>query len=295
MKVFNKIGLFTMPEYTPKSVEVLNTLAQLLTQSGYEVIIHRFAQESCELKLPTARLRDMCAMVDVVISIGGDGTLLRAARRLSKTETPVIGVNRGTLGFLTDISPKQFETQLLPILKGEYEISERFLIQGKVCHQNECFETNNALNDITLFPGNAAQLIEFSLFINDRFVYRQRSDGMIISTPTGSTAYALSAGGPILQPDLNAMLLVPKAPHSLSCRPLVISANNTIRLQVNGYKGAKPGVSFDGHHNIELDLEDELIITQQEKPLQLLQPKGKDYFYALRSKLHWSTQPTNTE
>lgn len=235
-------------------------------------------------------LETLAQHCDLVIAVGGDGNLLNAARHLSLHKVPVLGINRGQLGFLTDVSPDQIDSMLRPILEGAYSESQRFLLQGQVYRNGKLIAQGNALNDIVLFPGDIAQLIEFELRIDNQFVYSQRSDGLIISTPTGSTAYALSAGGPIIEPDLQAMVLVPKLPHSLTSRPLVIDAKRIVSLHIPDYNKLAPRLSFDGQEHVSLEIQDEVRIQQQAQPLRLIHPKGYDYYHTLRTKLHWGTQ-----
>ena len=221
-----------------------------------------------------------------MIAVGGDGNLLQAGRVLSRHDTPVIGINRGRLGFLTDVNPTQLDAQLKPMLDGKYHAESRFLIEGQVNDD----KTYNALNDIVLFAGEAAQLVSFEVSINDQFVYQQHSDGLIVSTPTGSTAYSLSAGGPIVAPELNVTLLVPKYPHNLNSRPLIVDADSTITIKVLAGR-VMPRLSFDGHNTHELQMDDIITIKKQAQPLTLLHPANHDYYHTLRHKLGWAAKP----
>ncbi len=278
MPAFRHIGLFCLKGHA-QSQETLESLQQQLEARHYQVSLYPLTSpETDPEKTP----------VDVVISIGGDGTLLRIARGLSLQGIPVIGINRGTLGFLTDILPHQILSHLIPMLEGHAQESQRFLLEGSSPQHSK---KNNALNDIVLFSGQAS-LLEFELRIDGEFVYRQRSDGLIISTPTGSTAYALSAGGPVLTPDVDAILLVPKSPHALSFRPLVIPSHQNIQLEVINYRDQAPKISFDGHEEWVLEREELFTISRQAKPLRLLHPKTHNDYQVLRSKLHWSVMPT---
>jgi len=278
---FQTIGLFC-PAGHAQHHSTLTQLTAFLKDHGFTPLRYLAPSPSHAKKNPE---------VDAVISIGGDGTLLRIARGLSKQQIPLIGMNRGTLGFLTDIAPEHFEASLLPLLKGSYQESHRFLLEGTLTNaQGQRVVQNNALNDIVLFSMQSS-LVEFDVWIDDRFVYRQRSDGLIISTPTGSTAYSLAAGGPIVMPETQAILLVPKAPHALTFRPLVIPSHQTIRIEIAHYRDRAPHVSFDGHEDLPIQTGDSLVITQQETPLVLLHPPGHDNFQALRSKLQWAMMP----
>lgn len=227
---------------------------------------------------------------DLAVVVGGDGNLLKAARTLSLHDIPVIGINRGQLGYLTDINPETIAKQLKPILEGDFIQEERFLIQAQVNRDGKDIHKGSAMNDIVLFPGDIAQMIEFELKMDETFVYSQRSDGLIISTPTGSTAYNLSAGGPILQPDMNALILVPMFPHTLTSRPVVIDADETVCIHISEDNKMEPRLSFDGQAHFNLNIGDVITITKRAHPLRLLHAKNYDYYTVLREKLHWGSQ-----
>jgi NAD+ kinase len=287
---FHTIGLIGT-HTNPLVGETVERTLQLLTRWGRTVIVETSsAQALSQSPAKTGDLKTLAEHCDLVIAVGGDGNLLNAARHLSLNEVPVLGINRGQLGFLTDVSPDLLELMLNPILNGEYVEGKRALLEGCIKRNGEIVGQGNALNDVVLFPGDIAQLIEFELRINGKFVYSQRSDGLIISTPTGSTAYSLSAGGPIISPQLNALVLVPKLPHTLTSRPLVIDADSVINLDLAEYNKVSPKLSFDGQHHFDLSLGDEIIIRKQANPLRLIHPQGYDYYHVLRTKLHWGTQ-----
>lgn len=288
MSAFRTVGIVGI-HHNPLVAETVEHLLKVLPQWGYEVLIETSTaetQDQCQARdIATDQLGKQS---DVVIAVGGDGNLLHAGRILSLTDTPVIGINRGKLGFLTDVSPQLIETELKPLLMGEYMEEHRFLLRGQV-NDGKSF---NALNDIVLFAGEAAQLVAFEVYVDDLFVYQQRSDGLIVSTPTGSTAYALSAGGPLVMPDLDVTLIVPKYPHNLNTRPLIVDANSTISIVV-AQAQVLPKLSFDGHNTCDLKAGDRITINKQAKPLRLLHPKSHDYFRNLRNKLGWATTPSN--
>jgi NAD+ kinase len=227
---------------------------------------------------------------DLAIVVGGDGNLLKAARTFSKYEVPIIGVNRGKLGFLTEVMPDQLDQQLKPMLEGHYLTENRFLLEGQIIRGDQSIYHSNALNDIVLFIGAVAKLFEFDIFIDQQFVCSQRADGLIISTPTGSTAYALSAGGPIIEPELNTVVLCPLCPHTLTNRPIVVSADHTITIQIGASCQTAPAASFDGQEHVILKPNDKIVIRKQQQPLLLLQPHDHDYYRVLRQKLKWNTQ-----
>lgn len=226
---------------------------------------------------------------DLVIVVGGDGSLLGAARAVVDYGIPILGVNRGRLGFLTDISPDEIEPRVAEVLKGNYLSEERFLLEMTVVRDNEAIGSGNALNDVVIHPGKFIRMIEFEVYVDDQFVYSQRSDGLIISTPTGSTAYALSGGGPLMHPKLDAIELVPINPHTLSSRPIVISANSDIRLLVGMQNTAFPHVTCDGQTHVVTQPGDEIMVTKKKSKLTLIHPEGHDFYETCRTKLGWGS------
>jgi len=289
--MFKRIGLIGTHR-NPHVAETLLECAKLLEAEGFEVVLDYESAASLEGQhFQTVETANLHKKIDVLIAVGGDGNLLHAGRLMSCHGIPVIGINRGQLGFLTDLSPQNLLQHLLPILHGESVKEERFLLEAFVLRSNGKIDAKgNALNDVVIFPGDIAQLIEFELRIDGRFVYSQRSDGLIIATPTGSTAYALSAGGPIMAPHLNVMLLVPKLPHTLTNRPVVIDAKNEIEIRLAPYNKMASRLSYDGQSHVTLDIEDRVLIRKQEKPLTLLHPNGYDYYAIWREKLGWGKQ-----
>lgn len=289
---FQHIGLIGIHQNPAVSQTLVQTVT-FLERLGCKVSIepHTYASiEQVKMNAQPKPLNRFGRDCDLVICIGGDGNMLAAARTASRANVPLIGINRGKLGFLTDINPEHLDEQLLPILKGDYEQTTRFLIEGAVLHANGHHTAHgNALNDIVLFPGELLQSIKFELYINDHFVSSQQADGLIIATPTGSTAYSLSAGGPVMYPDLNALVLVPMYPHTLTNRPIVIDANDTIKLYISDHNKINPRLSFDGQEHVNLQKGDTITIKQQQQQLRLLHPKGYNYFEVLRKKLHWGT------
>lgn len=240
--------------------------------------------------VPRQRMGEYC---DLVIVVGGDGSILQAGSLLAGTGVPVLGVNRGRLGFLADINPDKLEEQLCDILSGRYHTDERFLLKMQVIGEDDnnvqtVFHESFALNDVVLHAGKSVHTIDFSLQINDKPVYRQHADGLIIATPTGSTAYSLSAGGPIIHPSLNAICLAPMHPHTLSSRPIVVADTSKIAININKDNRTQPMVSSDGEASVPLDSDQTLVITKHDKSLILLHPIGVDFYQACRTKLNWS-------
>jgi NAD+ kinase len=225
---------------------------------------------------------------DLVIVVGGDGSLLHAARALARYKTPVLGVNRGRLGFLTDVSPEEVLFKLQQVLQGHYTIDRRFLLQVEIRSKDQVTHEAIALNDIVLHAGKSVHMIDFQMKIDGHDVYRQHSDGLIVATPTGSTAYALSGGGPIIHPSMDAICLVPMHPHTLSSRPIVVSGTSEICIRIHEDNRTQPQVSADGKPSIALDQEQRLYIRKHPDKLTLLHPPGFDFYEACRTKLHWN-------
>ena len=220
---------------------------------------------------------------DLLISIGGDGSLLSLARKFGRHGLPIMGINLGSLGFLTDVRPEELTTSLIDVFKGEYSKEERFFLESSV---GDTKKKNIALNEIVIHSGSVAQLIEYELFIDNNFVFRQKADGLSISTPTGSTAYSLSGGGSIIHPDVGAISIIPMFPHSLSSSPLVINKECEMKLEIVDTK--KSMLSFDSHDSIILKRGDVVSIKKADKPLNLIHPLDHDFYSACRDKLGWS-------
>jgi NAD+ kinase len=230
---------------------------------------------------------------DLIIVLGGDGSLLGAARMLARHNVPVLGINRGRLGFLTDILPEEIELQVGAVLDGEYVLEKRFLLNVVVMRNGELIGRGEALNDVVVNSGASARMIEFDLFVGDEFVYRQRSDGLIVSTPTGSTAYSLSAGGPIMHPKLDAVVLVPMCPHTLSSRPIVIDGNSEIRIDINDMNDIHPPVTCDGQVHLTTMPGDSVVITKKRHKMKLIHPLGHSFYASCRDKLGWGSRLGN--
>jgi NAD+ kinase len=249
-----------------------------------------------ELKLPKEwhctpkQLTDRC---DLIVVVGGDGSMLNAGRLLAETQVPVLGINRGGLGFLTDIEPSKLEEKVDQVLTQKYKRAERFLLNCSVYHDDKKTNESSALNDVVLFPGEISRMIEFEVYVDKKFLYNQRSDGLIVSTPTGSTAYSLSAGGPILHPKLDALVLVPICPHTLSSRPIVINGSSKVDIIVSKLNQDSLQVSCDGQIQIPVNPGAVISIEKAKNSLQLLHPVDYDYYHILRTKLGWSSKNSN--
>ncbi len=274
--------------------EVLQQLVALLEARGLEVVLEDRLREVLPEHGQRLATRDEIGQeTDLIIVVGGDGSLLSAARTLAKYETPVLGVNRGRLGFLTDITPDEMAREIPPVLEGNFERESRFLLDADVRRDGVVVGRADALNDVVVNSGTSAQMIEFELYINDTFVYRQRADGLIVSTPTGSTAYSLSGGGPIMHPTLDAMLLVPMFPHALSSRPIVVDGDSQIRVDILERNRIHPPVTCDGQVNMTARPGDSVYISKKPHRLTLLHPVGHSFYASCRDKLHWGDALVN--
>ena len=290
MTKFQKIGLLGRPGHSGV-VASLRRLLEFLPKRNVQIVLD---QETAAL-IPdhgreVASRQELSKHCDLVIVVGGDGSMLNAAHVIATEKVPVIGVNRGRLGFLTDILPEEIDVQIGNVLDGKYTTESRFLLDLEVIHEGESRQLGCALNDVVLHPGKAAQMIEFELFVNDKFVYSQESDGMIVATPTGSTAYAMSAGGPIMHPSLNAMVLVPMYPHTLSSRPIVVDGDSRIRLVIARKYSISPQLSCDGEVKFTAVPGDEIIVHKKSTPLLLVHPLDHSFYEACRSKLGWGNR-----
>jgi NAD+ kinase len=270
-------------------VETVRRLKRFLSVEGYHLIIE---EQIAELipghGLQVSSVKMMGEVCDLVIVIGGDGSLLGAARELAKSDVPLLGVNRGRLGFLTDISPEEMEEKISAVLSGEYIQEKRFLLDVHVKRKGEPIGFGTGLNDIVLHPGKSTRMIGFDLFIEGQFVYSQRSDGLIVSTPTGSTAYSLSAGGPLLHPKLDAIALVPMFPHTLSSRPIVVDGKSEIKIVIGEGNEIYPQVSCDGQHHIPVAPGDTVSITKKPHKARLIHPTSHNFYETCREKLGWA-------
>jgi NAD+ kinase len=287
----NVIAIIGKPR-DQQAIQTHRELHQWLTSEGYKVFIDdRLAAILDEIpQKQFASLVELGKIADLAIVVGGDGNMLGAARILSRFDVPVIGVNRGNLGFLTDLNPDEFQAALKAVLDGEYIEEERFLLEAEVHRHGQIKSHNAALNEAVLHPGQIAHMIEFEVYIDESFAFSLRADGLIVSTPTGSTAYSLSGGGPILSPSLNAISLVPMFPHTLSSRPLVVDGNRRIKLLVSPENRGTQEVSCDGQVSLPVSPGDEIHIYQSPNVLKLIHPKDYSYYHVLRNKLGWSSK-----
>ena len=281
--MFKNIGIYIKEKaYQEIDNEALHSLISSLKNHTSQVFIEDDAdyQNDSVTKLSN---KEFVSKVDLIIVFGGDGTLLNSARKYLKNNIPILGINMGNVGFLTDVKTEDFESIIQDILNGNFEIEERNLVSASFLN-----ETVYGLNEIVIHSGAYTQLMRYRLSVNDKVVYEQRSDGLIIATPTGSTAYALSAGGPIIHPSLDVWTILPMLPQSISSRPFVISSKEkvVIRLLKGPLEDAK--ICADGHDDIAVPYEEDIAITKMNNTLRLVHPVDNDFFEACREKLGWS-------
>lgn len=291
---FKRIGIIGRVRNV-KIKDTLKALIQYLSSLNCSLFLEAETADSLDHPdvpaIPREQLGSHC---DLLIVVGGDGSLLHAAHAAVNQELPVLGVNRGSLGFLTDILPAELE-KIHDIIKGKYTIEERFLLTTTIEHHNTKVDQDDALNEVAIIPDAIPHMIEFEIYIDDQFVCSQNSDGLIIATPTGSTAYALSGGGPILHPQLDAIVLVPMFPHTLSSRPIVIEGERRINIIISPNNITSPRLSCDGRAYINTPPGCHISIRKKARPLKLVHPLDYNYYEALRSKLHWGKKLTYTE
>ncbi|OAI47728.1 NAD(+) kinase [Gammaproteobacteria bacterium SCGC AG-212-F23] len=283
---FKTIGIIGRVK-NPEVKETLTTLVYFLKSLKQTILLESETAESIhDTTLPHVPRNEIGNRCDLLIVIGGDGSLLNTAHAAINSEVPVLGINRGKLGFLTDIHPTELE-KIHAILEGKYFIEKRFLLDAVIEHNGTMIGADSALNEVAIIPDMIPHMIEFEIYIDNQFVCSQDSDGLIIATPTGSTAYALSGGGPILHPQLDAIVLVPMFPHSLSSRPIVVEGNSRITVIISPKNKTSPRVTCDGQAQIKAPVGSHISIAKKTKKLPLIHPLDYDYYKTLRSKLHW--------
>lgn len=284
-KGFQRVILYARQRRANKDInETLAHLLDFLKVHGFHAFIDKDTAESFNLDTPILNRDCLQSATDIVIVLGGDGSLLAAAKIAINYDIPVIGINRGYLGFLTDISPIDFAGQLLSVLKGKYRQEDRTMLSMRIDNNIHA----QALNDVVLSRGNETRLITFDVYINNQFVSHYRADGLILATPTGSTAYALSAGGPILHPELDANVMVPMFSHSLSSRPLVFASNSLVELHISLENENDIQISADGNKSIIIKPGQIISIEKNAKKLKLLHPLDYHYYDTLKTKLGWA-------
>jgi len=265
----------------------LEVIAHFLNAQGCDVAIEKDTAISTGLaQYPIVDVAAIGAQCDLALVVGGDGTMLGLGRQLAHSGLPLIGINQGRLGFITDIPFGNFASTLAPMLRGDYEEDLRSLMQGRVMRNGHCVFDALAMNDVVVNRGATSGMVELRVEVDGHFVANQRADGLIIATPTGSTAYALSAGGPMLHPSIPGWVLVPIAPHTLSNRPIVLA--NTMEIAIELVSGRDASANFDMQSLASLLHGDRIVVTRSNHQVRFLHPLGWSYFDTLRQKLHWN-------
>jgi NAD+ kinase len=278
---------------SPEVAESLRVLSAFLRERGVRVMIEDGTAQSVGVDgldgFEVASYETLGEEADVAIVVGGDGTMLHSARRLAEAQVPLVGVNQGRLGFMTDIAFDEMIPRMEDLLAGRFKAEQRFLLEAEVVRDGERLFHTQALNDVVLNKGELGRMIEMKVEVDGEFLYVLRADGMIVATPTGSTAYALSANGPILQPAIAGIAIVPLCPHALSNRPITISDQSRVELTLVPPHDGR--VHFDGQSRFDARAGDSVRIGRSSLSVTLLHPPGYSYFAMLREKLHWSAAP----
>ena len=269
------------------SRQAMEDIAHFLHTQGCEVVFeHDTAHNMGITGYPMLDVPGIGTQCDLALVVGGDGTMLGIGRQLAHLGVPLIGINQGRLGFITDIPYGNIASTLAPMLRGEYEEDHRSLMQARVMRDGHCVFDALAMNDVVVNRGATSGMVELRVEVDGHFVANQRADGLIIATSTGSTAYALSAGGPMLHPSVPAWVLVPIAPHTLSNRPIVLA--NTMEIAIELVSGKDASANFDMQSLASLLHGDRIVVTRSEHHARFLHPRGWSYFDTLRQKLHWN-------
>ncbi len=283
---FNTIGVIGK-HGAPNTGGVLKELVTYLKQRQLRVLLDNSSLSTEKLEEEHAERDTLGTSCDLIIVIGGDGTLLSAARSLVDYEVPLLGINLGRLGFLTDVPPHDLQRTLDKILEGDFQEEHRALLHARIMRDHQQVSESVAFNDVVVHTGSVARMIEFETYINGQFINITRSDGLIVATPTGSTAYALSGGGPIVHPSLSALVLVPICPHTMSYRPIVVDADSRVEILVGEDNQASAQCTCDGQIDLGLKNGDKVVIEKVQHPIRLIHPSNYNYYGILRAKLHW--------
>ena len=295
-KEFNVVAIVAR-RLTDRILESITKIDSLLNEMGIQTLLEEKVLSALKLDRGDGVVTraELGGVADLVIVVGGDGSILGVSRDLAGSGVPVVGVNRGSLGFLAAIAPGDIEEKFEQILSGDYSIEDHFLLEAQVFRDDVLVSSSTALNDVVVNPSSMSRMMEFDLLVNEEFVYNQRSDGIIVASPTGSTAYSLSAGGPIMHPRLDAVVVVPMFPHTLTSRPLVVSGNSTVMVRIIDAAEGAPQLSCDSQINLPLEVGDVVKVGKSEEPLNLLYPAGHSFYESCRSKLDWASRLGGSE
>ncbi len=279
-----KIGILAK-RHKPEAAEVIEKLIPWLEERGVETIVDKEFAPLLGIKSRPLEKEALPANVDLIAVFGGDGTLLSVARLMGNSHPLVLGVNLGSLGFLTEVTLDELYAAFEALLKGDFEVDNRMMIDTVLKREGERIAAYRALNDAVINKGALARIIDMEIYIDGQFVSDFRAYGLIISTPTGSTAYSLSAGGPIVYPSMEAFVITAICPQTLTNRPLVVSSSSHIEVVLSS--GTDVMLTVDGQVGLPMLVGDATIVTRAENPFRLVKPRGKNYFEVLRRKLNW--------
>ena len=289
--MFKRVGILTKND-DPSVSQTFKATVKAVRNRGCKVFLLKEALQNVDsdgcIVLEPEELGENC---DLIISVGGDGTLLRSAGLVYPKDIALMGINLGRLGFLTDLQPDRIETELDAILGGAFQTEKRGVLAYEVIRKGEKVASGNAINDVVVHKWNTAKLVTLSTYVDGKFLHSQRSDGILVATPTGSTAYALSGGGPILEPDVAALALVPICPHSLTNRPIVVKDTASIEIFVDATNENPTRITCDGNSIIDLDPGDKIQVFLRDQTIRLIHPADHDHFSTLRAKLNWGRNP----
>lgn len=289
MQDFNTVGIIGFVDKVLIK-DTVSRLARFLISEGISTWLeNQTIEDTAMVGVNYCSREEMGERCELLVVVGGDGSLLHAARDFVDHDIPILGVNRGRLGFLTDIAPQELEQRVSDVLSGNYVTTRRFLLEAELVRQGEVIAKGVSLNDVVLQPRGSIRMIEFTLNIDGQYVYTQRSDGLIVSTPTGSTAYALSGGGPIIHPNLQAINIVPINPHTLSNRPIIVNADAELEILVEPDNSVDAQFVCDGQEYMDAELGDRLRVRKKANELRLLHPVEHDFYATCRRKLNWAS------
>ena len=269
------------------SRRALDDVAQFLTRQGCDVVLDQeTASHTGMNQYPVLEMTEIGQQCDLGLVIGGDGTMLGIGRQMARFNLPLMGINQGRLGFITDIPLQRYQDVLLPMLQGQHQTEDRSLLQAQVMRDQRCVFSALAMNDVVVNRGGTSGMVELRVEVDGRFVSNQRADGLIIATPTGSTAYSLSVGGPLMHPAIGGWVMAPIAPHTLSNRPIVLPESSEISIEI--VAGRYVSANFDMQSLADLILGDRIVVKRSEHRVRFLHPAGWNYFDTLRKKMHWN-------
>ncbi|MGV1043960.1 MULTISPECIES: NAD kinase [unclassified Limnohabitans] len=285
--LFGKYHTTTQGGALESSRRALDDVAQFLTRQGCDVVLDKETALHTGLnQYPMLEMTDIGTQCDLGLVIGGDGTMLGIGRQMARFNLPLMGINQGRLGFITDIPLQSYQDVLRPMLQGHYQTEDRSLLQAHVMRDQRSVFSALAMNDVVVNRGGTSGMVELRVEVDGRFVSNQRADGLIIATPTGSTAYSLSVGGPLMHPAIGGWVMAPIAPHTLSNRPIVLPESSEISIEI--VAGRYVSANFDMQSLADLILGDRIMVKRSEHTVRFLHPEGWNYFDTLRKKMHWN-------